>query len=175
MTLAPGSSNPASEGNIPSLGPRGEGWVGLQVACFFLLALAIALAPRESVGDATAVDTRRIVGYLVGIIGAFLLGAGIAELRRARAFTALPRPNAEGSLVERGPYRLVRHPIYGGLILGALGLAVITPWIGTFAAVFALAVVLDLKRRREELWLVDRFPGYPAYRARTRAMIPFLY
>jgi protein-S-isoprenylcysteine O-methyltransferase Ste14 len=77
--------------------------------------------------------------------------------------------------VERGPYRLVRHPIYTGLILGAVGLAVITPWPGTFIATGLLTVVLDLKRRREEVWLRDRYPGYAAYQARTRALIPFLY
>ena len=125
--------------------------------------------------DTAAVGTRQIMGYMVGMIGAVLLGSGIAELRRAKAFTAVPHPLPEGTLVEHGPYRFVRHPIYGGLILGALGLAVITPWAGTFAAVALLAVVLDLKRRREELWLADQYPGYATYRARTRALIPFLY
>ena len=160
---------------IPSLGPRGEGWVILQVVCFGLLAGAISAAPHESITDEAAVETRKVVGYLIGIIGATLLGAGIGELRRARAFTALPLPNATGTLIQRGPYRLVRHPIYGGLILGALGLAVITPWIGTFIVVVMLTVVLDLKRRREEVWLLDRYPGYAAYRLRTRALLPFLY
>jgi protein-S-isoprenylcysteine O-methyltransferase Ste14 len=77
--------------------------------------------------------------------------------------------------VATGAYRFVRHPIYGGLILAALGLAVITPWAGTFIAVGLLAIVLDLKRRREELWLTERYPGYAVYRAKTKALIPFLY
>ena len=160
---------------IPALGPRGEGWVALQVVCFGLIAVALAYAPPEAETDTAAVGTRQILGYMVGMIGAVLLGSGIAELRRAKAFTAVPHPLPEGTLVEHGPYRFVRHPIYGGLILGALGLAVITPWAGTFAAVALLALVLDLKRRREELWLADQYPGYAAYRARTRALIPFLY
>ena len=42
-------------------------------------------------------------------------------------------------------------------------------------ATLALAVTLDLKRRREELWLAERFEGYAAYRQRTKALIPFLY
>ena len=57
----------------------------------------------------------------------------------------------------------------------AIGLAVITPWAGTLIAVALLALVLDLKRRREEVWLLERYPGYAAYRARTRALVPFLY
>jgi protein-S-isoprenylcysteine O-methyltransferase Ste14 len=35
--------------------------------------------------------------------------------------------------------------------------------------------VLDIKRRREEAWLVERYPGYTAYLARTKALLPFLY
>ena len=104
-----------------------------------------------------------------------MIGSGLAELRRARALTAVPHPLPEATLVEHGAYRFVRHPIYGGLILGALGLVVITPWPGTFAAVALLAIVLDLKRRREEIWLAERYPGYAAYRGRSKALIPFLY
>ena len=160
---------------VPALGPRGEGWVALQLACFVLLAVAIWFGPHDRGGDPTAEGTRQFVGYAIGMVGAVLLGSGVAELRRARALSAMPRPTELGSLVERGPYRVVRHPIYGGLILGALGLAVITPWVGTLAAVGLLGVVLDLKRRREEAWLAERYSEYPAYRARTKALIPFLY
>ncbi|MBI2782456.1 MAG: isoprenylcysteine carboxylmethyltransferase family protein [Chloroflexi bacterium] len=170
-----GATGTGGTNRIPSLGPRGEGWVALQVVCFGLIAVALAYAPPETDTDMAAIGTRQIMGYMVGMIGAVLLGAGIAELRRAKALTAVPHPLPGATLVERGPYRFVRHPIYGGLILGALGLAVITPWPGTFAAVGLLAVVLDLKRRREEAWLGDRYPGYAAYRGRTRALIPFLY
>jgi protein-S-isoprenylcysteine O-methyltransferase Ste14 len=145
------------------------------VACFGLLAAALWFAPHPA-GEPTADEgTRQLAGYLVGMVGAVLLGSGIAELRRARALTALPHPRPEAELVEHGAYRYVRHPIYGGLILGAIGLAVITPWAGTIAAVALLALVLDLKRRREEAWLVDHHPGYRAYRSRTRALIPGLY
>ena len=47
------------------------------------------------------------------------------------------------------------------------------------APIIALAVVLlgffDLKSRREERWLEERFPEYPAYRAQTRRLVPWLY
>ena len=160
---------------VPALGPRGEGWVALQGVCFALIAAAIVSAPHEVVTDTVAVGTRQLLGSVIGIVGAVLIGSGIVELRSARALAALPHPRAEAALVERGAYRFVRHPIYSGLILGGLGLALITPWAGTFIAVALLAVVLDLKRRREERWLGDRYPGYAAYRARTKALVPYLY
>lgn len=169
------SPEPPRRASLPSLGPRGEGWVALQGACFALIAAAIAAAPREPVTDPSAVATRQLAGYLIGMVGAVMIGSAIAELRRAGALAAVPHPRPEATLAERGPYRFVRHPIYGGLILGALGLAIITPWVGTFVTVGLLAVVLDLKRRREEAWLAERFDSYAAYRARTKALVPFLY
>ena len=126
---------------IPSLGPRGEGWVALQVACFALLGAAIYSGPHDFGEDVATAGTRQLLGYMVGVVGATFLGSGIAELRRARAFTAVPRPREEGRLVRSGAYRFVRHPVYTGLILGALGLAIITPWFGTFIAVAAMQIV----------------------------------
>jgi protein-S-isoprenylcysteine O-methyltransferase Ste14 len=149
--------------------------VALQFACFGLIAAALVFAPHEARTDLAALGTRQLVGYVIGLVGAMMIGSGIAELRRGRALTAVPHPLPEATLVERGAYRFVRHPIYGGLILGALGLAIISPWPPTFAAVALLAIVLDLKRRREEAWLTDRYPGYAAYRLGTRALIPLLY
>lgn len=147
----------------------------LQGVCFVLLAAAIYSGPHDLGEDVVTRGTRQLLGYAIGVVGALLIGSGIAELRRARALTAVPRPRADASFANGGAFRFVRHPIYGGLILASLGLAVITPWAGTFIAVALLAIVLDLKRRREEAWLIERYPEYAAYRARTKALIPFLY
>ena len=160
---------------IPSLGPRGEGWVALQGVCFALIAAAIYAGPHDPNEDLGLAGTRQLLGYVIGVVGAVLIGSGIGELRRARALTAMPRPKDDAAFADRGAFRFVRHPIYGGLILVALGLAIITPWAGTFIAAGLLAIVLDLKRRREEIWLLARYPTYAAYRARTKALIPLLY
>ena len=47
-------------------------------------------------------------------------------------------------------------------------------WL-TFVYVAALFVLLDVKSRREERWLVEKFPEYPAYQRRVRKLIPFVY
>lgn len=79
-------------------------------------------------------------------------------------------------LIERGPYRFVRHPMYTGLILGVLGNAIV---LGTPAALAAALMFLVLhiwKLRREEQLLIRHFPeSYPAYQARTKALIPFVF
>jgi protein-S-isoprenylcysteine O-methyltransferase Ste14 len=98
-----------------------------------------------------------------------------ARLTVARAMTVFPRPREHAALAERGVYRLVRHPIYGGLILMALGLSLAESPLGLIPAAL-LAVVVDLKSRLEEEWLVERQPGYAAYRARTpRRFVPGVY
>jgi protein-S-isoprenylcysteine O-methyltransferase Ste14 len=57
----------------------------------------------------------------------------------------------------------------------ALGLALDRPWLGTVVAASLLALVLDLKRRREEVWLAARYSAYPTYREHTKALIPWVW
>lgn len=116
-----------------------------------------------------------VLGWLGFASGGGLIAWGFQALARARSFSVMPKPLVAGDLVETGPYRLIRHPVYAGLIVGGLGLAAIRSSVPTAAATLALFVILDLKRRREEAWLATRFPGYAAYRARTRALVPFLW
>lgn len=158
---------------LPDLGPRGEGWTALQMACFGLFAAAWLGAPQPEPTDTFSLLDG--VGYAMAVLGGVLLVAGIVALQQGNALTPTPRPRAEAVLVASGAYRVVRHPIYAGLIIGAFGLALVAPWAGTFIATGLLALVLDLKRRREEGWLAERYPGYAAYRQRTKALIPLLY
>ena len=64
------------------------------------------------------------------------------------SFTAYPRPRQEGVLVEDGPYRFVRHPVYGAGVLVLLGYGLVTSVVAT-AAVPAIAVLwwLEVERR----------------------------
>ena len=88
------------------------------------------------------------------------------------ALTPLPRPGDQAELIETGAFALVRHPIYGGLILAAFGWAVVQASIVAVTLAAVLAAFFRLKSAREEAWLETRFPGYPAYRARTPRFIP---
>ena len=81
----------------------------------------------------------------------------------------------EPHLITSGPYRVVRHPIYSGLLLAVVGTAVAASWWWLISAVL-LTYFFVLSSREEERFLEGEFPAeYPAYRARTRALIPFVW
>jgi protein-S-isoprenylcysteine O-methyltransferase Ste14 len=78
-------------------------------------------------------------------------------------------------LVEAGPYRLVRHPIYTGIIVGIIGTGLGSGRVFNLY-VFGLTVVgLWVKLKIEEKLMLRQFPGlYPGYMKRTKALIPFV-
>jgi protein-S-isoprenylcysteine O-methyltransferase Ste14 len=154
----------------PPLGPRGEGWVALQVVVLVLTAASGFAGPAL---DGSVREVARWVGLAVGFAGGLLALRGVWDLRRQ--ITALPYPPDGARLVETGAYRLVRHPIYGGIVLGGIGWALVTASAAAAVMAIVLFVFFDLKARREEAWLLARLPGYAVYRARTRRLIPWCY
>ena len=107
---------------------------------------------------------RTAVGIPIAIVGAVLLIGGMAGIRHS--LTPFPRPLERARLQERGVYRLVRHPIYGGLILIGLGWSLVSSPLALLATI-ALLLVLEVKSRLEESLLTQRFPEYDAYRDRV--------
>jgi protein-S-isoprenylcysteine O-methyltransferase Ste14 len=81
---------------------------------------------------------------------------------------------ASGRLIEDGVFGLVRHPMYGGGVIAAVGwgLAMASP--AALAGAVVLAVLADLTSRRAEAWLGEQFAGYAAYGKRTRGLAPSL-
>ena len=82
------------------------------------------------------------------------------------ALTPYPLPSEQGTLVERGPYGLVRHPIYAAGLLVFLGYGLLASVPAT-AAVALLAVLWHFKAGVEERHLAERFPGYVDYKRRV--------
>ena len=78
-------------------------------------------------------------------------------------------------LVESGPYRFVRHPIYAGHLLMGLGTAIASGFLVAFVGFASLALGFWIKMNQEEQLLVRHFPDeYPAYRTRVKALIPYV-
>ena len=155
---------------LPDFGPRGEGWVALQVALFALVALAGTLGPAW--GDPW-LAVGRVVGALLVGAGFVVVVLGLVGLREN--LTAVPRPVEGGRLIDAGVYGLVRHPIYLGILTAALGWGLATASPAAVLAAVLLGCFFDLKARREEAWLVAAYPAYAAYRARVRKLVPFIY
>ncbi len=80
------------------------------------------------------------------------------------------------TLVRTGPYRIVRHPIYSGILLGMLGSALQRGGIRCFAGVLICGFSFWLKTRAEERFMVQSFgEQYLQYRHRVKALAPFIF
>jgi protein-S-isoprenylcysteine O-methyltransferase Ste14 len=81
----------------------------------------------------------------------------------------------EPELVTSGPYRLVRHPIYSGILLAAAGTAVALSWFWLVPMALAGAYFI-YSATVEERYLTEQFPDtYPAYRRSTKMLLPFVF
>lgn len=103
-------------------------------------------------------------GAILCIYSRFLLG---------RNWSATVQLKQGHELIQAGPYRLIRHPIYTGFLLLFLGNAVM---VGDWRGLLAVAIVFASfwrKLRLEEKWLAERFgQAYQTYRSHTKALIP---
>lgn len=154
-------------------GARGEGWVVAQFILIPLLLVLMWLVPFGRGWPAPLDWLARIAGLLLLMGAAWLLLAGILHL--GRNLTPNPKPIDAGQLVEHGAYAIVRHPIYAGILLGFLAIALFfNSLVGLIGAVIVF-VFFDQKSRREEAWLDEVYAGYADYKRRTRKLIPWIY
>ncbi|HEY6452842.1 MAG TPA: isoprenylcysteine carboxylmethyltransferase family protein [Steroidobacteraceae bacterium] len=112
--------------------------------------------------------------------GAGLTAAGIAfacwaRVHLGRNWSGAVSVKQDHELIRSGPYALVRHPIYSGLLLGVLGTVIaLGQWRGVLALVIVL-LALWRKLRLEERWMSETFgEKYQRYREHTAALIPYL-
>jgi protein-S-isoprenylcysteine O-methyltransferase Ste14 len=132
---------------------RGEGWV---VAQFLLFA---AIGVSWFFGDGLTP-----LGWVVAAIGVVI--AVWAGITMGPSLSPFPRPPRDAELVQRGPFRVVRHPIYVGATLFFAGLSLVFSSYGLILTAL-LAVLWIAKARVEERHLSARFPEYGDYRRRT--------
>lgn len=139
-----------------------------------LTALSVILLLRVFDGGSLAVDS-----VVLGAVGAVVFAAGIglaiwARVHLGRNWGMPMTRKEEPELITSGPYRLIRHPIYSGLLLAVLGTALATNLIG-LGIVAILGAYFRYCASVEERNLTLSFPAaYPAYRARTKMLIPFV-
>ena len=108
----------------------------------------------------------------------FALGLGFAIWARVhigRNWGSPMTQKDEPELVTSGPYRLVRHPIYSGILVAAVGTAIALSWLW-LTAVALIGIYFLYSATVEERHLSEQFPdSYPAYQRSTRRLLPFIF
>lgn len=154
-------------------GQRGEVYVAIQG----LLFTWIIFGPKNwskfgpwPLPEAIFVTWTGIALIVLGCLVALSAAVGLG-----RALTPLPKPNDAGTLIATGVYRWMRHPIYTGVMLMTIGWALYVEGIVTLVSSLVLGIFFYIKSRREEQWLLVRYPEYKAYQKRTFRFIPFIF
>ncbi|MFM1759060.1 MAG: hypothetical protein RLY75_330 [Pseudomonadota bacterium] len=112
-------------------------------------------------------------GIAIGLLATVIMV--IAVINLGKNLTPLPCPKDNAVLIQNGLYQFVRHPIYFGVLLAALAWLLIFPGIYILIYAIGLFFLFDIKARREEVWLVERFPDYRDYQRRVKKLIPAIY
>jgi len=113
-------------------------------------------------------------------VGAFLCVSGLvfaiwARLILGRNWSGVITLKEGHELIERGPYRVARHPIYTGILAMFAGTAIAIGYFGGFIGLLLLFVSFWVKLKREEVLMLKHFPTkYAAYQRRVKRIIPFL-
>jgi protein-S-isoprenylcysteine O-methyltransferase Ste14 len=137
-------------------------------------AAAVVVLLRVFRGGSLEVHT-----LVLGVTGAVLILAGLtlaiwARVHLGRNWGMPMTLKADPELVTSGPYGVVRHPIYSGLLLAMLGTALATNLLGLIVVVILLGY-FAYAASVEERNMAAAFPdAYPAYRSRTKMLIPFV-
>ncbi|GAB4510270.1 MAG: hypothetical protein Tsb0026_11850 [Sulfuricaulis sp.] len=149
---------------------RGGMWVLAQLP---LMLLVLVIPLRFGAGHFVPAGPVQMAGVAVTVLGVALIIWGFISL--GDALTPFPRPLDGAALRRQGAFRLMRHPIYTGVILASLGW---TLWwlcgVGVLP-VLALAIFFDRKAAHEEIWLREKYKDYGDYARRVKKFIPGVY
>jgi protein-S-isoprenylcysteine O-methyltransferase Ste14 len=120
-------------------------------------------------------------GYWPFWLGAAVTVAGLlfavwARVHLGRNWSRSVTIKQGHELITTGPYAVVRHPIYTGILAGFLGTAIAISQVRGFIVVGLIFVVFWLKLRMEEAWMRSQFgETYATYARKTAALVPYLF
>jgi len=155
-------------------GERGEYLVLLQGALLIGFVLVPVYRPSEwDIGSPALLYLRWGITAVLGLAASILIIKGLLDL--GRNLTPLPYPREDGQLVRSGIYGIVRHPLYSGLILAAFSWVVFQVSLSHLVAAIILFIFFDLKAKREEVWLSEKYSEYSDYQQQVKKLIPWLY
>jgi protein-S-isoprenylcysteine O-methyltransferase Ste14 len=155
-----------------STGERWRYWVVLVIGYFLLIKSSSLPYPFD----------RLLIPYTKSsaLAGVFLCISGLgfaiwARVMLGRNWSGVITLKEGHELVERGPYRFVRHPIYTGMLAMFAGTAIAIGYLGGLLGLLLLFASFWMKLKREEDLMLKQFPEkYAAYQRRVKRIIPFL-
>ena len=145
-------------------GKRGEALTLAQVLC----SLLVLFPPLKISGIVDFLALLLIVsGVTFAVYGLYSLG---------RSFSPLPTLRIKHSLVTKGAYAYCRHPLYGGLLMVAFGLAALTTSESRLLFALLLSLILHFKTKAEEAALLARYGAeYSSYQYKVARFIPYFF
>ena len=155
----------------PTPGSRGGAWV-LGQGVLFVLFIASVVAGGP-IPDVPGIVVAQIVGVVVAGAGAAI--SVWSAVYHGWTLSPFPKPNDGQRLIDQGPYRYVRHPMYSGIIAFTLGVGLAYANPVTLLSSLAFTVFFMAKSGHEEELLVAHVPGYRQYRSSVPwRLIPYL-
>jgi protein-S-isoprenylcysteine O-methyltransferase Ste14 len=139
------------------------GWAVAVIATMAPFPLPFLYGSPPGTARQAAADLLLLAGTTCSVWALGFLGRNLSVIAQARAVT------------DRGPYRLVRHPLYTGEMLAAMGLALAAGTLAAFAVWLILCAMQAYRAWREEEILLQALPAYRQYRERTPALVPGLF
>ena len=131
----------------------------------------LAVLGWQVVTNATGIS----ISSLVLLLGGVLLGLWALSANRPGNFNIRPQPKSGGKLIEKGPYHMIRHPMYLSVILVGLAAALVSMQTVAWICWAVLVAVLAAKAILEEKALLQQMPEYSQYRARTSRFLPGVF
>ena len=154
-----------------SFGERGGWWVVGQILLFGLF--VTSLFASSDTADVPGLVFAQIVGVILAISGAAL--SVWAYRYHGTRLTPFPKPPDDMPLIDAGPYRYVRHPMYSGIVAFTLGVGLAYANPVTMLSSVAFAVFFMAKSGHEEDLLLAEVPGYRQYRSEVPwRLIPYV-
>jgi protein-S-isoprenylcysteine O-methyltransferase len=144
-----------------------------------VLGILIGFTPYFNFGPITRHFLPSAPGVVYTGLALTVLGIGLAIWARfflGGNWSGVVTVKSEHTLVRSGPYSLMRHPIYTGMLLGLLGTAVVYNEVRCLIAAALILLMHLLKIRVEEQFMIEEFGAqYAEYRRQVKALLPFVW
>jgi len=148
--------------------------LAMLVAAYVLLAdpdLGLRLLNLPVLRDGRTTD---VIGYC--LLAAGMVFAGWARFSLGGNWSSNVTIKQDHTLVSSGPYRIVRHPIYTGLLIALSGTAIVLGELRCFLGVLIAAIAWKYKSINEEAFMVQKFgEQYTQYRTQVKGLVPYIW